>query len=76
MLKVDRSFVNRIGIDRRQTAIAGSIIGLGEDLEMVVVAEGIETPDQLASCVALGCDFGQGFYLDRPMEPLDARAAA
>ncbi len=70
VLKVDRAFVNRIGIDRRQTAIAGSIIRLGEDLEMVVVAEGIETPDQLAKLVALGCDFGQGFYLDRPMEPL------
>ena len=41
VLKVDRSFVGRIGIDSRQTAIAGSIIRLGAELEMVVVAEGI-----------------------------------
>ncbi len=69
VLKVDRSFVNQIGIDRRQTAIAGSIIRLGESLEMVVVAEGIETPDQLAQLLALRCDFGQGFYLGKPIEP-------
>jgi diguanylate cyclase (GGDEF)-like protein len=67
MLKVDRSFVKRIGIDRRQTAIAGSIIGLGESLEMTVVAEGIETADQVAQLVALGCDFGQGFHLGQPV---------
>ncbi len=67
VLKVDRSFVKQIGIDRRQTAIAGSIIRLGESLEMTVVAEGIETADQLAQLVALGCNFGQGFHLARPM---------
>jgi diguanylate cyclase (GGDEF)-like protein len=71
VLKIDRSFVNRIGIDRRQTAIAASIIGLGENLEMHVVAEGIETPDQLAQLLALGCGFGQGFYLDKPMDATD-----
>jgi diguanylate cyclase (GGDEF)-like protein len=74
VLKVDRSFVNRIGIDRRQTAIAGSIIGLGESLEMKVVAEGIETPDQLAQLLALGCGFGQGFYLAKPMDATDLDA--
>ena len=71
VLKIDRSFVDRIGIDQRQTAIAASIIGLGESLEMLVVAEGIETPDQLAQLLALGCDFGQGFLLGRPTEPLE-----
>jgi diguanylate cyclase (GGDEF)-like protein len=71
MLKVDRSFVTRIGIDHRQTAIAGSIIRLGEALDMVVVAEGIETPDQLAQLLALGCDFGQGYYLGRPVEAFE-----
>ena len=71
VLKVDRSFVARIGIDQRQTAIAGSIVRLGQSLEMVVVAEGIEIPDQLAQLLALGCDFGQGFLLGRPSEPLE-----
>ncbi len=78
VLKVDRSFVNRIGIDRRQTAIAGSIIRLGESLEMTVVAEGIETADQLAELLALGCGYGQGFYLARPApaEELDPMIAS
>ena len=69
VLKVDRSFVNRIGIDKRQTAIAASIIRLGQSLEMLVVAEGIETPDQLAQLLVLGCGYGQGFMLGRPAEP-------
>ena len=71
VLKVDRSFVSRIGIDRRQTAIAGSIIALGNELEMTVVAEGIETADQLAQLIALGCRYGQGFNLARPMPPAE-----
>jgi diguanylate cyclase (GGDEF)-like protein len=71
VLKVDRSFVSRIGIDRRQTAIAGAIVGLGKSLELAVVAEGIETPDQLAQLLALGCDFGQGYYLAKPMDAYD-----
>jgi EAL domain-containing protein (putative c-di-GMP-specific phosphodiesterase class I) len=41
---------------------------------MSVVAEGIETPDQLAKLVALGCDLGQGFYLARPMDSVDLEA--
>ena len=73
-----KRFVNRIGIDRRQTAIAGSIIRLGESLEMTVVAEGIETADQLAQLLALGCEYGQGFYLARPApaEELDPMIAS
>ena len=69
VLKVDRSFVSRIGIDQRQTAIAGSIVRLGQSLEMVVVGEGIETPDQLAQLLVLGCGYGQGFLLGRPSRP-------
>jgi diguanylate cyclase (GGDEF)-like protein len=73
VLKVDRSFVGRIGFDMRQTAIAGSIIGLGEDLGLTVVAEGIETDDQIAQLLALGCGFGQGFRLARPVAPEELR---
>jgi diguanylate cyclase (GGDEF)-like protein len=78
VLKVDRSFVGKLGADRRQTAIAGSIIALGAELDMVVVAEGIERPEQIDQLLELGCRFGQGFYLGRPapaaeLEPLLAR---
>jgi diguanylate cyclase (GGDEF)-like protein len=69
VLKVDRSFVGRIGFDHRQSAIASSIIGLGEDLGLTVIAEGIETDDQTARLLALGCRFGQGFRLARPVAP-------
>jgi EAL domain-containing protein (putative c-di-GMP-specific phosphodiesterase class I) len=73
VLKVDRSFVGRIGFDARQTAIAGSIVGLGEDLGLTVIAEGIETDDQIARLLALGCGFGQGFRLARPVAPDELR---
>jgi EAL domain-containing protein (putative c-di-GMP-specific phosphodiesterase class I) len=73
VLKVDRSFVGRIGLDPRQTAIAGSIIGLGADLGLTVIAEGIETDDQIAQLLALGCGFGQGFRLARPVAPDELR---
>jgi diguanylate cyclase (GGDEF)-like protein len=73
VLKVDRSFVARIGFDPRQTAIAGSIIGLGDDLGLTVIGEGIETDDQAARLLALGCNFGQGFKLARPARPEDLR---
>ena len=66
VLKVDRSFVQDMGTDSRQTTIAGSIISLGKSLDMTVVGEGIETAEQLKRLGALGCDLGQGFYLARP----------
>jgi diguanylate cyclase (GGDEF)-like protein len=75
VIKVDRSFVDRIGIDRRQTAITASIISLGESLGMAVVAEGIESEDQVAQLLALGCDLGQGFHLARPQPAADLDAA-
>jgi diguanylate cyclase (GGDEF)-like protein len=79
VLKVDRSFVQEMGADPRQTAITGSIIRLGESLDMLVVGEGIETAEQLDQLRTLGCDVGQGFFLARPgpaeqIEPLLASA--
>jgi EAL domain-containing protein (putative c-di-GMP-specific phosphodiesterase class I) len=73
ILKVDRSFVASIGLDPRQTAIAGSIVALGADLGLTVIAEGIETDDQIAQLLALGCGFGQGFRLSRPVAPDELR---
>jgi EAL domain-containing protein (putative c-di-GMP-specific phosphodiesterase class I) len=64
-LKIDRSFVQRLG-DRSTGAIVGSIVDLAHAIGLNVVAEGIETPDQLAILEDLDCDEGQGFYLARP----------
>jgi diguanylate cyclase (GGDEF)-like protein len=66
VLKIDRSFVAQVNADGAQAAIARSIIDLGDNLELTVVAEGIETAAQQRELVLLGCRFGQGFHLARP----------
>jgi EAL domain-containing protein (putative c-di-GMP-specific phosphodiesterase class I) len=69
MLKIDRSFVQ--GIDRgpEEGAVAQAIIRLGHALDLQIVAEGIETQDQLAELQRLQCPLGQGFLLGRPAPP-------
>lgn len=65
-LKVDRSFVQGLGVDLRATALVDSIVHLAHGLGMVVVAEGVETADQLERVRALGCESAQGYLLARP----------
>ncbi len=67
-LKIDRSFVDRIGKNRKSDAIVKTILMLGSNLGMEVVAEGIETVEQLQFLQDLGCGFGQGYYFSRPVE--------
>ncbi|CAA9347332.1 MAG: hypothetical protein AVDCRST_MAG16-2137, partial [uncultured Frankineae bacterium] len=57
-------------------AVVSATTGLGHDLGMFVVAEGIETVEQLARTVELGCDIGQGYLLSRPLRPADVPEAA
>jgi diguanylate cyclase (GGDEF)-like protein len=66
VLKVDRAFVTGLGHDESDRAIVESLINLGHQLGMTVVAEGIETADQLAELRGLNCDIAQGYYLSRP----------
>jgi diguanylate cyclase (GGDEF)-like protein/PAS domain S-box-containing protein len=72
VLKIDRTFVNRLGTDPQDDAIVRSIVTLSRDLGMEVVAEGIETPEQLKTLRELGCDYGQGFYFSRPLPSAQA----
>ena len=67
-LKIDRSFVSGMGIQVESAQIVRTIIVLARTLGMNVVAEGIETRDQLSQLTALGCDFGQGYYFARPAD--------
>ena len=67
-LKVDRGFVTGMADDRARAAIVQSVIELGHNLGMRVVAEGIETSEDLAAVRDLGCDLAQGYHLGRPME--------
>ena len=67
VLKIDKPFVDRVHRDRDDRAIARAIVQLAGALELRVVAEGIEEERQLQQLLRLGCRFGQGFLLARPM---------
>jgi EAL domain-containing protein (putative c-di-GMP-specific phosphodiesterase class I) len=66
-LKIDRSFVSSMESDASDEAIVHSTIDLAHRLGLVVIAEGIETSEHLASLRAAGCDVGQGHFLGRPL---------
>jgi EAL domain-containing protein (putative c-di-GMP-specific phosphodiesterase class I) len=66
-LKIDRSFVAGMGINADDDAIVASIITLAAAVGAVCIAEGVETPQQHAALVALGCDYAQGYLFGRPV---------
>ena len=74
VLKVDRSFVSRMVASPRNQGIVRAIIGLAHDLDMEVVAEGIEKEDEVHLLRALGCEYGQGFRFSKPLSADDATA--
>ena len=65
-LKIDRSFVARAGLTANDTAIVRSVLSLGAELDLFVIAEGIETDAQHEGLRRLGCSFGQGYLFGRP----------
>jgi EAL domain-containing protein (putative c-di-GMP-specific phosphodiesterase class I) len=65
-LKIDRSFVYRVGEHGENSEILQTIISLAKNLKMRVIAEGVETASQLAVLRNLGCDYAQGFLLAKP----------
>jgi predicted signal transduction protein with EAL and GGDEF domain len=68
VLKIDRSFIARIEVDRESLAIVRTIVNLARDLGMEVVAEGIETEGQAIHLRALECRFGQRYLFSRPLD--------
>jgi diguanylate cyclase (GGDEF)-like protein/PAS domain S-box-containing protein len=73
-MKIDQSFVSGIGDGPQSTAIIRAVIGLARGLDLPVLAEGVETPQQLAYLAREGCDEVQGFLLGRPL-PIASYAA-
>jgi EAL domain-containing protein (putative c-di-GMP-specific phosphodiesterase class I) len=69
ILKIDRSFVDRLETSDRERQIVAAVTSMAHVLGMTVVGEGIETLGQLRELTDLGCDDGQGFLLARPMRP-------
>jgi diguanylate cyclase (GGDEF)-like protein/PAS domain S-box-containing protein len=67
IVKIDPSFIAGLGQDPTLTLLTRTIVQVGRDLGMQVVAEGIEQPRQLAELREMGCGYGQGFLVARPM---------
>jgi diguanylate cyclase (GGDEF)-like protein/PAS domain S-box-containing protein len=73
-IKVDHSFISTMNGNSDNSYLVPTIIALAHDLGMETVAEGIETADQLAQLGKLGCEWGQGYYLFRPLDSESAEA--
>ncbi|MFF5290508.1 putative bifunctional diguanylate cyclase/phosphodiesterase [Paractinoplanes globisporus] len=74
VLKIDRSFVDRLGGESEDEALVRTIVRLGQRFGMHTVAEGIENETQLAILQEMGCDYAQGYLLSRPLPEPDATA--
>jgi diguanylate cyclase (GGDEF)-like protein len=68
-LKIDRCFVEQMATRPEDASIVGAIISLAHSLRLKVIAEGVETPEQLQMLAALGCDQYQGFYFSPALLP-------
>ena len=68
-LKIDRSFISKLVHDKKSTAIANAIVSLGKTLEVSVIAEGVETAEQLEYLRNIGCPYGQGYYFAASLDP-------
>ncbi len=66
-LKIDRSFINDISVDKADRELINAAISMGHGLGLKVIAEGIETEDQLSHLIQLGCDIGQGYLFSKPV---------
>jgi len=72
-LKVDKSFIARLRNSDEASVITRTIIDLAHGLNMDVIAEGVESEDDMNRLREMGCEFGQGFYFGPPMLPIDAQ---
>ncbi|MCP8900507.1 EAL domain-containing protein [Gilvimarinus xylanilyticus] len=68
IIKIDQSFIRQLGQQTIPESLTEAMIGLCHKLSLDVVAEGIETPEQLSMLKLWQCDFGQGYYFDRPLD--------
>ena len=72
MLKVDKSFIDRMNTNDSSKQYVAAIISIGHVMNFTVISEGVEQPDQLDTLRNIGCDYIQGFIWGRPMAPDDA----
>jgi diguanylate cyclase (GGDEF)-like protein/PAS domain S-box-containing protein len=74
VVKIDRSFVAGLGRDLRDTAIVAAILELARALGIRAIAEGVETPEQVAELRELGCELAQGYFFERPKPGAEVEA--
>lgn len=67
ILKIDREFVRHMPNDSQSAILFGTILGMSKALNLQVIAEGIETEEQLTSLVSMGCHMAQGYYFSKPL---------
>ena len=72
--RISRAFISNMTVQRDYSAVVFAILTLAQNMNVQVVAEGLETEDQLAQLQALDCDAGQGWYFARDMNVMDATA--
>jgi EAL domain-containing protein (putative c-di-GMP-specific phosphodiesterase class I) len=68
ILKIDQSFVRHMSVKNEDSEIVRTIISLAQNLSVEVIAEGIETPEQLIQLKQLGCRYGQGYLFAKPLD--------
>jgi diguanylate cyclase (GGDEF)-like protein len=69
VLKIDQSFIRGLSRDSNDAALVSAIVSLGKSLKLTVIAEGVETLEQLNFLKALQCEEGQGYYFSKAVEP-------
>lgn len=73
-LKIDQSFVKDISVGGGDSAIVKAIINMGHSLGLQVIAEGVETKEQLDFLIVHNCQEVQGYYYSRPLSPEDLKS--
>jgi EAL domain-containing protein (putative c-di-GMP-specific phosphodiesterase class I) len=74
ILKIDKSFVQKVNSEPGQAKLVKTMIGLGKNLDLRVVAEGVETQQQLSFLRQTDCNYAQGYYFSRPLDVVDIEA--
>ncbi len=71
-LKIDRSFISRLGAKNNGAEIVQTILSLAHNLGMKVIAEGVETDEQFTELSAMDCEYMQGFFFSKAVDSLEA----
>lgn len=73
-LKIDRTFISQLGVNGNTGQLVETILGLAQDLSVDVIAEGVETEEQLTLLRSLNCTYAQGYFLAEPQDSATVRA--